>query len=201
MGDEKPDMIYDMYGFPQPMYEYVYPARSDASLVHRVEELLGDVVQIATDRGYDHGAYSVLKYLYPDANIPVTQLSIDATMPAAFHYELGKKLAPLREEGVLILGSGNVVHNLRLVDWEQIDSGFDWAKRFDDLVQEAILHGKHQKLVDYEHLEGGRLAAAYPDHYLPLLYVAGAASEGGPVEVFNKDYTMGALSMTGYEFE
>lgn len=125
MGDEKPDMIYDMYGFPQPMYEYVYPARSDASLVHRVEELLGDVVQIATDRGYDHGAYSVLKYLYPDANIPVTQLSIDATMPAAFHYELGKKLAPLREEGVLILGSGNVVHNLRLVDWEQIDSGFD----------------------------------------------------------------------------
>lgn len=195
-----PKMLYDMYGFPKALYEYVYPAKTDPTLIAEIKSSLGDIVKEDPERPYDHGNYAVLCHVYPEANIPVVQLSVDATKPASFHYELGQKLAHLREKGYLIIASGNVVHNLRLLDGRQPTAGYPWAEDFGTAVTDAILRKDIPSLLDWESLPGASKAAESPDHLLPLFYALGAADANDVVEAFNQDYLLGSLNMTGYFF-
>ena len=151
-----------------------YPAPGDPALARQVQTLLAPLeVKLDESWGLDHGTWSVLRHVYPDADVPVVQLSIDETKPASFHFEIGKKLAPLRDEGVLIIGSGNLVHNLRTYAWgRHMPDPYDWATRFENVAKEMILAGDYQPLVNYETLgPDAALSIPTPDHYLPLLYV------------------------------
>ena len=193
-----PRTIHDFGGFPRELYQVEYPAPGDPQLARRVQKLLAPVsVQLSQTWGLDHGTWSVLRHVYPDADIPVVQLSIDENQPAAFHYELGRKLAPLREEGVLIAGSGNLVHNLHAYAWgRHLPDPYDWAVRFEKQARELMLAGDHTRLVQYEAL--GRAAALSiptPDHYLPLLYVIGARQQGEPVAFPVEGVDGGSISM------
>ena len=174
---EVPRTIHDFGGFPRALFEVEYPAPGDPGLAARVIELLRPV-EVISDEGWglDHGTWSVLCHVYPEADIPVIQLGIDETQPAAFHYEIGKRLGPLRDEGILVMGSGNLVHNLHTYAWGRHPvEPFDWAVRFEKLAREAMVEGKDRILVDYEALgRDAMLAAPIPDHYLPLLYILGA---------------------------
>jgi 4,5-DOPA dioxygenase extradiol len=174
---DAPRTIHDFGGFPRELFEFQYPAPGDPAFAKRVRELLAPVPAALDDRwGLDHGTWSVLCHLYPDADVPVVQLSIDEIEPASFHFELGRRLAPLREEGVLLIGSGNVVHNLHAYAWGRHPTEpFDWAVRFEQRVRGSLLAADDATLVGYESLgPDAKLAAPTPDHYLPLLYVAGA---------------------------
>ena len=170
-----PRTIHDFGGFPEQLFAVRYAAPGQPALARRVRELLAPQ-PVALDEawGLDHGTWSVLVHAYPDAEVPVVQLSIDATQPAAFHYELGKHLLPLRDEGVLVIGSGNVVHNLRIMNWGNQGAAFDWAVRFNDRVRELLKSSDHSPLLAYERLgQDARLAIPTPEHYLPLLYCLG----------------------------
>ncbi len=193
----KPRTIHDFGGFPQALYDIQYPAPGDPALAARVRELLAPLdVQLDQNWGLDHGTWSVLAHAFPDASIPVVQLSMDGTKPARFHYDLGKRLAPLRGEGVLIVGSGNVVHNLMRMRRGDGAAAYDWSKRFNQQVRAALASGKHQVLIDFEHLgEDARLAVPTPEHYLPLLYIA-ALQAADEAMVFAVDgYEAGSLGM------
>ena len=191
-----PRTIHDFYGFPQALFDVQYAAPGEPRLASRVRELLAPTdVSLDQSWGLDHGTWSVLKHAYPDADVPVVQLSIDGTKPPQFHYELGKRLAPLREEGVLIAGSGNVVHNLRLMK-RGGGAPFDWAVRFDEKVREALATRDHRALVDFDRLgEDARLAVPTPEHYLPLLYIAGLQGEDEPMSFAVDGYDLGSISM------
>ena len=197
--DERPGMIYDMYGFPDELYRVVYEAPGSPRLATRVRALLGpDQVSLYQIRGFDHGNWAVLCRLYPEAAIPVVQLSLNYNLSPAEHFDLGRKLRPLREEGVLIVGSGNVVHNLRLIDWN-LPGGYDWADSFDEYIRQVVLSGDFAAAVDFSRAgPAAARAVPTPDHYLPLLYVLGAAEAGEPIEVFNNQRVMGSMSMTSY---
>jgi 4,5-DOPA dioxygenase extradiol len=172
---EQPKTIHDFYGFPDALFNVQYPAPGDPGLAARVRDLLAPTA-VALDHswGLDHGTWSVLKHAFPGADIPVVQLAIDATQPAAFHHALGAHLAPLRDEGVLIVGSGNVVHNLRQIGWGG-GAPFDWATRFNDYVRDGLATRQYQQLVNYAQAgQDARLAVPTPEHYLPMLYVLGA---------------------------
>jgi 4,5-DOPA dioxygenase extradiol len=172
----KPRTIHDFGGFPPELYQVQYPAPGDDALGTRVRELLSPLPVRSDDSwGLDHGTWSVLRHVYPQADVPIVQLSIDATQPPSFHYELGRALAPLRGEGILIAGSGNVVHNLRMYAWDRGPRvPYDWALRFERLVQAIIQAADPQPLVDYPRLgSDAMLSVPTPDHYLPLLYVLG----------------------------
>ena len=176
-GMTAPRTIHDFGGFPRELHQVQYPAPGDPELARRVQELLApSAVDLDHGWGLDHGTWSVLCHVYPSADIPVVQLSIDETQPAAFHFELGKRLAPLRDEGVLIMGSGNLVHNLHTYAWgRHIPEPYDWAVRFEDAAKRLMISGDVDPLIDYESL--GRdavLAIPTPEHYLPLLYVIGS---------------------------
>jgi 4,5-DOPA dioxygenase extradiol len=177
----KPHTIHDFGGFPRELYEVRYPAPGDAALVSRVQELLAPM-PVVRDRewGLDHGTWSVLRHVFPDADVPVVQLSIDETQPPAFHYDLGRRLAPLRDEGVLIVGSGNLVHNLHAFAWGRHPiQPFDWAVRFERQARELMSSRDVGPLVDYESLgRDAMLSVPTPEHYLPLLYVLGARRDG-----------------------
>ena len=174
---DAPRTIHDFGGFPRELFEFDYPAPGDPSLAQRVRELLAPI-ETGLDRqwGLDHGTWSVLCHLYPDADVPVVQLSLDETQPASFHYQTGTRLSPLREEGVLIIGSGNVVHNLQTYAWGRHPAEpFAWAVRFEQRVRESLLAADDATLVGYESLgQDARLSAPTPDHFLPLLYIVGA---------------------------
>jgi len=176
----QPQTIHDFFGFPQALFDVQYPAPGDPALAARVRDLLAPVeVKMDQAWGLDHGTWSVLAHVYPQADIPVVQLAIDATKPAAWHYELGRRLAPLRDEGVLIVGSGDVVHNLRVIRWGDEAAPFDWAARFNDFARHHIAAGEHAPLIGYAAQgEDARLSIPTPEHYLPLLYVLGAAQGG-----------------------
>jgi 4,5-DOPA dioxygenase extradiol len=187
-----PRTIHDFGGFPESLYAVSYPAPGDPALAHRVEQLLQPLpVQLDSAWGLDHGTWSVLCHVYPQADVPVVQLSIDRAKPAAFHYEIGRKLAPLREEGVLIAGSGNLVHNLRAYAWDRPQADpFDWTVRFEDRARELMLDNETKPLLDYGLLgPESALAVPTPEHYLPLLYVLGARQPADavsfPVEGFD----------------
>lgn len=196
---ERPRTIHDFGGFPRELFKVQYPAPGSPELAARVRELLGPGV-IADDSrwGLDHGTWAVLVHVYPDADIRVVQLSINEAEPAAFHYELAKRLAPLRDEGVLIMGSGNIVHNLHTYAWGRHEvEPFDWALRFDATARKLIIGGDHGLLVDYETLgKDALLSAPTPDHYLPLLYVLGVQDKRDEVSFPVSGFDGGSISMT-----
>jgi 4,5-DOPA dioxygenase extradiol len=171
-----PRTIHDFGGFPQELYGVQYPAPGDPELARRVQQLLAPIpVKADYTWGLDHGSWSVLRHVYPAADVPVVQLSIDASQPTAFHFDLGRKLAPLRREGILVAGSGNLVHNLHAYAWgRHASQPYDWATRFELIARKLLVEGNHRLLVDYEALgPDAVLAVPTPDHYLPLLYVIG----------------------------
>ncbi|MFI4885831.1 MAG: 4,5-DOPA dioxygenase extradiol, partial [Steroidobacterales bacterium] len=190
--------IHDFGGFPPELYQVRYPAPGDPVLAQRVQQLLSPL-EVRSDHswGLDHGTWSVLRHVYPAADIPVVQLSIDETRPAAFHFAIGEKLAPLREEGVLIIGSGNLVHNLHAYGWgEHSRSPYDWAVRFETAARQLMLAGDLAPLVDYERLgPDAVLSIPTPDHYLPLLYVLGTRREGERVRFPVEGVDGGSISM------
>ena len=193
-----PRTIHDFGGFPRELYLVQYPAPGEPNLARRVQELLQPLpVQLDKSWGLDHGTWSVLRHVYPQADIPVVQLSIDEGKPAAFHFDVGRKLAPLRDEGILIVGSGNLVHNLHAYAWgRHAPDPYDWAIRFEDRARELMLAGDSKPLIDYETL--GRealLSIPTPDHYLPLLYVLGARQTGDAITFPVEGVDGGSISM------
>ena len=193
-----PKTIHDFSGFPKELYDVQYPAMGNPALAARVQELLLPVpVQLDDEWGLDHGTWSVLCHVFPGADIPVIQLSIDRTKDAAFHYELGKKLAPLREEGVLVMASGNVVHNLGALEWGNPDAKpYDWAERFDRKVRGLISAGNHPPLIDYPSLgPDASMCVPTPDHYLPLLYILGMQKENERIQFPVEGIDRGSISM------
>jgi 4,5-DOPA dioxygenase extradiol len=193
--NEQPRTIHDFGGFPKPLFEVQYPAPGAVDLVPRLQELID--VEPDTRWGIDHGTWSVLVHVYPEADIPVVQLSMDETQPAQFHYDLGRKLAPLRDEGVLLMGSGNIVHNLHTYAWGRSNPDpYDWAVRFEAFAREAIAVRNHQPLIDYETLgRDAQLSAPTPDHYLPLLYILGAQQADDSVSFPIEGVDGGSVSM------
>jgi 4,5-DOPA dioxygenase extradiol len=199
--ESQPKMIYDMYGFPQELYEVLYQAPGAPAMAGETMKLLNRDVQIDNSWGIDHGTWSVLCRMFPQADIPVFQLSLDHRVSAEAHFQMGTKLAALREKGVLIMGSGNIVHNLSRVDFSMAE-GYSWADEFDAYIKAKIVGREFDQVVNY-HLavDSSELAFHTTEHYNPLLYVLGASSSDDKLTVFNDSCTMGALSMTGYLFE
>ena len=193
-----PRTIHDFGGFPRELYQVQYPAPGDPELARRVEKLLSPLpVTLDESWGLDHGTWSVLCHVYPQADVPVVQLSIDETQPPAFHLEVGRKLAPLRGEGVLVVGSGNLVHNLHAYAWgRHVPEPFDWAVRFEGEARRLLLAGDHQPLVDYETMgRDALLSIPTPDHYLPLLYVMGTRQADDAVSFPVEGIDGGSVSM------
>jgi len=202
MSEENPKTIYDMYGFPRELYEVTYNTEGSPFYAKAAKELITRETTFDNTWGIDHGTWSVLVHMYPKRDVPVFQVSIDANATPEEHYKIGRELRTLREQGVLIIGSGNVVHNLRLVDWHKADKGFDWAYEFDDYICENIQNGNHEKILKYSELGNiARLAVPTPDHFVPLLYVLGASYEDDKISVFNKSCVLGSLTMTAYLLE
>lgn len=193
-----PRTIHDFGGFPPALRAVQYPAPGDPKLASHIQTLLAPLSVTLDKRwGLDHGTWSVLCHVFPKADIPVLQLSIDETQPAAFHYELGKRLASLRDEGVLVVGSGNLVHNLHAYSWGRRQvKPFDWAVRFEERARELILAGDDESLVNYETLgRDARLSVPTPDHYLPLLYVLAVRRENDKVSFPVEGFDGGSVSM------
>jgi 4,5-DOPA dioxygenase extradiol len=193
-----PGTIHDFGGFPQELYEIQYPAQGSPELARLVKKLLSPVtVELDGNRGLDHGAWSVLRHIFPLANIPVVQLSIDSMQPALFHFELGKRLASLREEGILIVGSGNLVHNLQRYSWgNSAIEAFDWASRFEIQMREFMVKKDYDRIVAYEELgSDASLSVPSPDHFLPLLYVLGLCHEKEPITFPVEGFDGGSMSM------
>lgn len=194
---ERPEMIYDFYGFPAALSQVQYPAPGSPELAGLVRALLQpENVEMNPERGFDHGAWAVLKHLYPEADIPVVQLSLNLMQPAQWHFDLAKKLAPLREQGVLVVGSGNIVHNLRTMRREPA-ADYDWAIGFRNAVNRALAARDNDTLVHYERLgEAAALSVPSPEHYLPLLYTATLREPQDDMEIFNDELAFGSISMT-----
>jgi 4,5-DOPA dioxygenase extradiol len=192
-----PRTIHDFGGFPGELYQVSYPAPGDPELARRVQKLLAPLpVQLDDSWGLDHGTWSVLRHVYPRADVPVVQLSIDARQPASFHYEIGKHLAPLREEGVLIVGSGNLVHNLRTYAWGDAAEPFDWAVKFEQEARGMLMAGEHKPLIEYQKLgRDAMLSIPTPEHYLPLLYVAATRQQGEAISFPVEGIDGGSISM------
>jgi 4,5-DOPA dioxygenase extradiol len=193
-----PRTIHDFGGFPRALYEVVYPAPGDPSLAREVQEMLAPVpVGLDQDWGLDHGTWSVLVHLFPDASVPVVQLAIDETRRPRFHYDVGRRLSALRDEGVLVIGSGNLVHNLHAYAWGRHPvEPFDWAVRFERRARELLVAAEHDPLVGYESLgRDALLSVPTPEHYLPLLYVLGLRREGEAASFPVEGIDGGSVSM------
>jgi 4,5-DOPA dioxygenase extradiol len=199
---DAPPTIHDFFGFPPPLSTFDYPAPGDPGLAARVRTLLQPRAVVPDYKwGLDHGTWSVLTHMFPRADVPVVQLSIDARQPNAFHYDIGRQLAPLRAEGILILGLGNVVHNLRLMHREAHAEPLEWASRFNTLVRESLIKRDDGALVEYQRFgASARLAVPTPDHYLPLLYVLGAADAAQPAAVLTDGVELASMSMLSVSF-
>lgn len=196
-----PKTIHDFYGFPEELFQVQYSAKGNPALAKETKQLLSPtMVELDETWGLDHGAWSVLRHLYPKADVPVIQLSIDYTKPAQFHYELAKQLAVLRRKGILIIGSGNIVHNLRMVDFKNFHKdnyGYDWAIEARQKINTWMIDDNFQPIIQYE--KQGRaisLAVPSPDHYLPLIYTLGLKGKGEQLKLFNDKLLAGSLSMT-----
>jgi len=198
---QNPKTIHDFGGFPQALFDVQYPAPGSPGLATKTKDIITKTeVGLDNKWGLDHGAWSVIKHMYPNADIPVIQMSLDYTKPPQYHYELAKELAQLRNKGVLIIGSGNMVHNLRKVDFTKIneeDYAFDWAREANMKMKEFITTDNHQPLINYKSQgEAFKLAIPTPEHYLPLLYALASKDSKDKVEIFNDKALVGSLSMT-----
>jgi 4,5-DOPA dioxygenase extradiol len=196
-----PQTIHDFGGFPKELFDVQYPAKGSPELAQLTKELiLPTEATLDHDWGLDHGSWSVIKHLYPEANIPVIQMSIDYSLTGQAHFEMAQKLQSLRNKGILIIGSGNIVHNLRMVDWANFDKdnyGFDWAIEAREKINKNIIDGDFANLINYQ--KQGKafdLAIPTPDHYLPLLYTLGLKNESENIQLFNDKLLAGSLSMT-----
>ncbi len=197
---ERPRTIHDFGGFPRALHEMTYPAPGSPALAERVRALpgLGNVMA-DLEWGLDHGTWSMLAHTYPHADVPVVQLSLDRRLSPREHYDLGRALAPLRDEGVLIAGSGDIVHNLRAMRRDGEGSPFDWAIRFENQMKAALLAGDHDQLVNFADAGAdARLAVPTDEHFLPLLYIAAVQKPDEPVRFFNEAIDLGSISMTGF---
>ncbi|MGZ3853102.1 MAG: 4,5-DOPA-extradiol-dioxygenase [Flavisolibacter sp.] len=200
-----PKTIHDFGGFPEELFNVQYPAPGDAQLASETKSLIKSTeVELDHDWGLDHGAWTVIRHMYPDANIPVLQLSIDYTKGPQYHYDLAKELYGLRKKGVLIIGSGNMVHNLRMVAWDKLNEteyGYDWALQVNEKFKELISNGNHDQLINYSSL--GRealLAIPTPEHYWPLLYSLSLKGTRDDISFFNDRAVGGSLTMTSVKF-
>jgi len=202
MNEEAPKTIYDMYGFPKELYEIKYNAPGSPIYAKTVKELITKETVFDNSWGIDHGTWAVLVHMYPGRDIPVFQISIDAYAPPEAHFKIGMELRRLREQGALIFGTGNIVHNLRLVDWHMGSKGFDWAYEFDDYIYDNVMKKNYNNILNYKEMcKAAKYAVPTPDHFYPLLYVLGATDEEDKVSVFNKSCELGSLTMTGYLWE
>ncbi|ESU22581.1 extradiol ring-cleavage dioxygenase class III protein subunit B [Flavobacterium enshiense DK69] len=197
----QPKTIHDFGGFPQELFEVQYPAPGNPELALATKQLITKTdVGLDHDWGLDHGTWTVVRHMYPEADIPVLQLSIDYSKPAEYHYELAKQLASLRKKGVLIIGSGNMVHNLRMVAWDKLNEpeyGFDWATEINSIFKSKIADGNHKALIDYETLDkAAKLAIPTPDHYYPMLYSLALQDKKDEISFFNDKAVGGSLTMT-----
>ena len=195
----QPEQIYDMYGFPDELYQVKYPATGDKSLTEKIKEVLGNLVSVDDSWGIDHGTWTVLVHMFPKADIPVVQLSVDSTLSAEECYQVGKKLSALRDDGYLIFGSGNVVHNLRRVEWDNPD-GTKMTHAFNDYIIDAVKAGAEDKVINYTEGPESSYTVPTPEHYLPLIYCLGAA-DGDKAKVFNNVCNLGSMAMTGFIWE
>lgn len=198
---ENPKTIHDFGGFPQELFNVQYPAKGDPILAKATSELITSTnVGLDHDWGLDHGTWTVVRHMYPNADIPVLQLSIDYNKPAQYHYDLAKQLASLRKKGVLIIGSGNMVHNLGMIAWDKMQEpeyGFDWAIEMNSIFKDKIANGDHNALINFEKLNAAaKLAIPTPDHYFPLLYNIALQDDNDEIQFFNDKPVAGSLTMT-----
>jgi 4,5-DOPA dioxygenase extradiol len=202
---EKPPTIHDFGGFPKALFDVQYPAPGSPELAKEMKSIIKKT-EVGLDEkwGLDHGAWSVIKRMYPDANIPVIEMSLDYYQTPQYHYDLAKELAELRKKGILIIGSGNMVHNLGLVAWEKLNDeyAYDWTIEANEKMKKLILNGNHQQLINYK-LQGKSfdLAIPTPEHYLPMLYALALKEENEKVTLFNDKHVAGSLSMTSFKIE
>lgn len=202
---ENPKTIHDLGGFPQALFEVQYPAKGEPALAKATADLIASTNVIQDhDWGLDHGTWSVVRHMYPDADIPVLQLSIDYDQPPQYHFELAKQLQSLRNKGVLLIGSGNMVHNLRMVAWDKLQEseyGFDWAIEMNHVFKEKIANRDFEALIRYEKLNAAaKLAIPTPDHYYPLLYTLGLQDSKDDIGFFNDKAVGGSLTMTSVKW-
>lgn len=197
---ESPRTIHDFAGFPEVLYNVQYKAPGNPALAEETVSLIRTTKTFLDHEwGLDHGAWSVVRHMYPGANVPVLQLSIDYTREAQFHYELARELYSLRSKGVLIIGSGNMVHNLRMLAWDKMnvpDYGFDWALEINDQFKRLISAGDPKPLITYQNIRDSRLAIPTPEHFLPLLYALGLRTDKDAVSIFNDKAVAGSITMT-----
>jgi 4,5-DOPA dioxygenase extradiol len=195
-----PPTIHDFGGFPRELYQLRYPAPGAPELVSRVETLLGKQVDRASDWGLDHGTWAVLRHVFPNADVPITQLSLNRAYSRSEHFALAEKLKVLRQEGVLILGSGNIVHNLRLINWSDSHAAEPWAVTFDEKVKTALLSHHFEKLTEGFKTEDERLSVPTEEHYLPMIYALGASDPGDSVSFPYAEIQNGSISMRSVRF-
>jgi len=198
----QPPTIHDFSGFPPELHAFRYPARGDPALASRIRETLAPLdVRMDEDWGLDHGTWSVLAHAWPDASVPVVQLAIDRTQPAAFHYELGRRLGAMRDEGVVLLGSGNVVHNLREIQWGDNAKPYPWAVQFNDTARTLLERRDHAPLVGYASMgDAARMSVPTPDHYLPMLYIMGAQRHDDALTILTDGIELGSIGMLSFAF-
>ena len=200
-----PSTIHDFGGFPQELFEVQYPAPGSLALAEETKNIIHSTkVELDHDWGLDHGSWSIVRHMYPEADVPILQLSIDYTKPAAYHYELAKELFQLRKRGILIIGSGNMVHNLRMLAWDKLNVegfGFDWALEMNHNFKSLIQRGNHDSLIHYENLGmEALLSIPTPEHYLPLIYSIGLSTKQDAINFFNDKVVAGSLTMTSVQF-
>ena len=200
---EKPPTIHDFGGFPQALFDVEYAAPGSPQLAITTAGLITSTeAKLDNGWGLDHGCWSVVKNMYPDADIPVIEMSMDYTQTPQWHYQLAKDLSSLRQKGVLIIGSGNMVHNLRIMNWHSPDKGFDWADEANAKLKKLILNNNHHQLINYNFIGAEmKLAVPTPEHYMPLLYILGLKKENEKVSFFTDKTTMGSISMTSVKIE
>lgn len=200
---QEPQTIHDFGGFPQELFAVQYPAPGSPFLAEETSKLINSTtVELDHEWGLDHGTWTVVRHMFPEANVPVLQLSIDYYKPLQYHYDLAKQLFELRKRGVLIIGSGNMIHNLRMVDWKNIDTpgfGYDWAIELNEVLKKHIVQQNHKTLIDYESMgKAALLAIPTPDHYIPMIYNLALQSDKDEISFFNDRLVAGSLNMTSF---
>jgi 4,5-DOPA dioxygenase extradiol len=200
---EKPATIHDFGGFPPALYEVQYPAPGNPGMANETKETVHSAtVELDQKWGLDHGCWSVVRHLYPKADIPVLQLSLDYSKPSQYHFDLGRELNALRRKGVLIVGSGNIVHNLSIIDWKNPDSGFEWAEIANSKIKKLVMEGDFNSLIYYQKLgKELELSVPSPEHYLPLLYILALKQEKENIAIYNNKTVMGSISMCSFKIE